>query len=354
MFLISYTTKIAKCFNLNELKFTIIIYLKKKIFCKRNVLILLQHIVIMGTPSHLIDKENELRSMNDRLFPILIVGERGTGKSYLLKNIPNIQKVSDASSLKKQLEQDTPEMPLLIDLIEYVTFEEQKQMYYYITKRDKEYLLYIKKRDTEVPARCPQLFFTTHKSIRELYRDTTNYKPFIDHISEQVIVIEPLRRVFEKNEDAFRECWESVNDTLGIRDTTYAKFLIELNKILFLHTQKTIRYEWLGNFRDLEKLAIRFWRFAKTNNFQVPTEAQVLVILRQFKEEIEPELHSAALELTEGIFQVDKSAEDIFREFRKSLVAWAEKTYGDRSKIVEKLQISEKTYYNWKNESKST
>lgn len=307
----------------------------------------------MGTPSHLIDKENELRSINDRLFPILLVGERGTGKSYLLKNIPKIQKVSDASSLKKQLENDTPEIPLLVDLIEYVSFEEQKLIYHYITKQDKEYLLYIKKSDTEVPARCPQLFFTSHKSIRELYRDTTNYKPFIDHISEQVIVIEPLRKVFEKNEDAFRECWESVNDTLGIRDSLYAKYLVELNKILFLHIQKTIRFEWLGNFRDLEKLAIRFWRFAKTHTYQAPNESQVIAILRQFKEEIEPEMGIYTSEFTEGIFQVDKSAEDIFREFRKSLVAWAEKTYGDRSRIVEKLQISEKTYYNWKNENKT-
>ncbi|GIV42969.1 MAG: hypothetical protein KatS3mg035_0092 [Bacteroidia bacterium] len=290
--------------------------------------------------AHLTDYERQLRNMNDRLFPILIIGERGTGKSELIKNLGNIVRVNHSEELKKQLLENKPFIGIHIDLIEYISFEEQKLIYQYITKKDHEYLMYLQTNDGE-DIKCPQLYFTSQKSLMELYRDSSNYKPFIDTISMQLLVLPPLR---ELNHIELLECWRNVNANLKLQDRTYLATLENLNTIIASYLKDVEKLQFFGNFRDLEKLAIMIWRLAKENHFQVK-ETDVHKIIGELKKNIESEVQTY-----DSFFKPNKLAEDMIKEFRKALIEWAEKNYTHRSVLIEKLGISEKTYYNWKNE----
>ncbi len=293
--------------------------------------------------AHLTDYEKKLRNMNDRLFPILIIGERGTGKSQLIKGLGNITRVNNAEELKQQLLENKPFVSIHIDLIEYVTFEEQKLIYQYITKKDNEFLMYLQTPEGE-DIKCPQLYFTSQKSVMELYRDPSNYKPFIDTISMQLVVLPPLR---ELNHIELLECWRNVNSNLKLQDREYLKTLENLNTVVASYLKDVEKLQFFGNFRDLEKLAIMIWRFAKENQHQVK-ETDIHKIIGELKKNIESDLQNYN---NHSFFKPNVTAEDIIKDFRKSLIEWAEKTYPHRSVLIEKLGISEKTYYNWKNEA---
>lgn len=292
--------------------------------------------------AHLMDYEKKLRQMNDRLFPILIIGERGTGKSLLIKELGNIIRVNNAEELKSQLLENKPFVSIHFDLIEYISFEEQKLIYQYITKKDNEYLMYLKTPEGE-EIKCPQLYFTSQKSLIELYKDPSNYKPFIDTISMQLIVLPPLR---ELNHVELLECWRNVNANLKLQDREYLKTLDHLNTIVASYLKDVEKLQFYGNFRDLEKLAIMIWRFAKTHHHQVK-ETDIQKIIGELKKNIETDIQPYD---SATFFKPNKTAEEMIREFRKSLIEWAEKTYANRSALIDKLGISEKTYYNWKNE----
>jgi len=291
--------------------------------------------------SHLIDYEKKLRSMNDRLFPILIIGERGTGKSLLLKELGNHVRVNNSEELKMQLLENKYHIGIHIDLIEYLSFDEQKLIYQYITKKDNEYLTYLQTPQGE-DIKCPQLYFTSQKSIMELYRDSSNYKPFIDTISMQLIVLPPLR---ELNHLELLDCWRNVNANLKLQDRTYLGILESMNTIIASYLKDVEKLQFYGNFRDLEKLAIMIWRFVKENQYHVK-ENDVHKIIGELKKNIETDIQP----FTHSYFRINTTAEDMIKDFRKSLIDWAEKTYTHRSILIEKLGISEKTYYNWKSE----
>lgn len=292
--------------------------------------------------AHLMDYEKKLRQMNDRLFPILIIGERGTGKSLLIKELGNIIRVNNVEELKLQLLENKPFISIHLDLIEYISFEEQKLIYQYITKKDNEYLMYLKSPEGE-EIKCPQLFFTSQKSLIELYKDPSNYKPFIDTISMQLVVLPPLR---ELNHIELLECWRNVNANLKLQDREYLKTLDSLNTIVASYLKDVEKLQFFGNFRDLEKLAIMIWRFAKAHHHKVK-ETDIQKIIGELKKNIETDIQPYD---SSTFFKPNKTAEEMIRDFRKSLIEWAEKTYTNRSTLIEKLGISEKTYYNWKNE----
>jgi hypothetical protein len=176
----------------------------------------------------------------------------------------------------------------------------------------------------------------------ELYRDSSNYKPFIDTISMQLIVLPPLR---ELNHLELLDCWRNVNANLKLQDRTYLGILESMNTIIASYLKDVEKLQFYGNFRDLEKLAIMIWRFVKENQYHVK-ENDVHKIIGELKKNIETDIQP----FTHSYFRINTTAEDMIKDFRKSLIDWAEKTYTHRSILIEKLGISEKTYYNWKSE----
>jgi ASC-1-like (ASCH) protein len=56
-------------------------------------------------------------------------------------------------------------------------------------------------------------------------------------------------------------------------------------------------------------------------------------------------------EINEEFFNPNQTADEMVKNFRRSMIDWAEKKFDDlsRAEIINKLSISEKTYYNWKN-----
>lgn len=280
--------------------------------------------------SHIKDVENEINNLNDGFFSILIIGERGVGKSSVLNNFREITQVND---LKKALEENKKN-PLVIDLIEFLPFDEQKNIFNLISTGANNQLMNVEKKPT-----CPQLIFSTQKELTELYDNNNFYTPFIDRIAQQVIRIKPLRKL-EKDEIA--SAWDSVNELMLLKenDKNYDACLKKHNDTIVDYISKNLLLS--GNFRDLEKLSIFLWRFTSEN--KKTTKQDVEEKLHEFKE-----IHE--VEIKGEFFKIDKPADFMIKEFRASLVDWAEKKYSNlsRADLINKLDISEKTYYNWKN-----
>lgn len=288
---------------------------------------------------HLQNIINQLDVINDGTFSILIIGDRGTGKSKLLERLSQ-DSISEYDKIESELKKDKynndeQKTPFVIDLVEDFLYEEQKKIFKLIETGKNNVL-----KNIEGEKKCPQLIFTSQLELSSLYENSRFYKPFIDRISHQVFKLPSLRKL---SKEEITSCWESVNKLMLYSDEkylnmikTYEKIIIDFIKIeLFLY----------GNFRDLEKLSIFLWRLAKdqesNNVFSKDFLQNKLIEYKKINE----------VEIQSEFFKTNQNADSMIKEFRKTLVDWAEKKYNDlsRTELINKLEISEKTYYNWKN-----
>lgn len=277
--------------------------------------------------------KNQIESVNDKHFSILLIGERGTGKSKLLEGIGECVEFND---FEKKLREGKSEA-LIVDLIEFLSIDEQKEIFRLISTGPKNILINVKDDEGKAPI-CPQLIFTSQSDLTELYDDKKNYIPFIDRVAQQVFVLKPLRKL---ERDEIENAWESVNSLMLLESTSeYKAFSSEHHSTIvdFIYKQLVLS----GNFRDLEKLSIFLWRFAKEKSKRSKIEVEDKLI--EFKT-----IHE--IENKGEFFKIDQTADTMISEFRKSLIGWAEKKYDrlSRAELIKKLGISEKTYYNWKN-----
>lgn len=291
--------------------------------------------------------KKEIKPQLDGFFSIFLIGERGVGKTKLLIEIKNkliedklikdefFKEVEGVSEFEKELKKNNSKQILIFDLIENLSFQEQKKLFNLISTKEQNVLINIQDENGE-KVTCPQLIFTSTKDLKFLYENNDFYTPFIDRIAQQVFIIPPLRKL--QKEDLI-EAWNSV--LINMKFETIQSFLGNNKSIIdFISRELYLS----GNFRDLEKLAITLWRALDEGKKSKLKDKDVGEILRGFKE-----VHE--IEIKGEFFKIDKPADFMIKEFRKALTDWAEKKYEglSRSELINKLEISEKTYYNWKN-----
>ncbi|TAE73264.1 MAG: AAA family ATPase [Bacteroidetes bacterium] len=286
----------------------------------------------------------QLKVYADGTFSILITGEKGTGKTFLIKNTCKdifneevfIFKYTNSNSnfeekLKEKLKEANKKI-LVFDNIENISFENQIILFDCISTRKGGFFDVFK--DEKITC---QLIFVSNLSLTQLY-NTEFYMPLIDRISQQIIELKPLRKL---NFDELKQGYESVWKQMKFKDKQENELPYVPNDEI-LNWLKTLNLA--GNFRDLEKIAILHWRYLifteeQKKIFGVENEFQF--VKKEFeKSNIKPE---------NEFFVFDKNADDMIKDFRKQLVLWAEKVYSETPKILETLSISEKTLYNWKN-----
>lgn len=188
-----------------------------------------------------------------------------------------------------------------------------------------------------------RLIFATNKSIDELRK--VLLPDFYDRIVQYVIAIPPLR---ETREDIYED-WEKVWGYLKFENAPPApksSQLIAWLKGLPLY----------GNYRDLQKIAMYYHAFNEfneeerkkiCNNLGVACDA-LSYTKKQFelyhspKDEAEGNIISVKLDWE------NPRAKDLQMEFNYQLYAWAKKMYGKEKTIAEKLGVEVRTLNNWK------
>ena len=193
----------------------------------------------------------------------------------------------------------------------------------------------------EIKVNNVKLIFATNRSIDELRQALL--PDFYDRIVQYVIEIPPLR---ETREDIYED-WKKVWEYLKFEKVPESSKLIEWLKKLPLY----------GNYRDLQKIAMYYHAFNKfdkedrekiCNNLGIACDA-LSYTKKQFELYHSP--NNAATDNTISVkLDLDNlNAKDLQIEFNYQLYAWAKKMYGKEKTIAEKLDVDVRTLNNWKN-----
>lgn len=182
-----------------------------------------------------------------------------------------------------------------------------------------------------------KLVFASNKSIDELREALL--PDFYDRIVQQVIELPPLRESPEDNEQNWKEIWKQLKFDDDYPCPTDKEFL------RWLKDQPLY-----GNYRDLQKIAIHYKTYLDIKN----SGTKVLI----------DNLPGTPLDYVKGQFrkynQVNSNErfscempigdeKSMRTEFNFKLQEWAVSKYGSREEAAVKLNISEKTLNNWKN-----
>ena len=305
-------------------------------------------------------------------FSILLIGERGIGKSQMVKSVKerlkqnitignlveaNCASFDDDSKAESELFgyvkgaftgadkdkvglfKEAENGILFLDEIHHLSKMVQAKLMKAI-QTDKNNTMHIRPLGStkEVPIKNCRLIFATNKTIEELQQILL--PDFYDRIVQHVIEIPPLR----KTKEDIEKDWESVWKQLKFgNNVPKEKPLLDWLKTLPLY----------GNYRDLQKIAMYYHvyqEFDDDTKKMIPEKNAFEYAKSQFEK-----YHSPYTIKDKCFnFSVKKTTEQMITEYKYELQAWAIETFGGRKKAVEHFKklgedISEKTLNNWKN-----
>jgi len=319
---------------------------------------------------------SELRKLSDLKmkvflatgFSILLIGERGTGKSNLATKHkgPKVKFVaascasfSDDSTAESELFgydkgaftgalregkmglfQEANKGILFLDEIHHLSTMVQAKLMKAL-QTDSKNVFTIRRfgSTTETKVEC-RVIFATNKSVDELKEILL--PDFYDRIVQHVINIPPLRDTPEDRQKDWQAIW------LGLK---FKNVAVSLNDKVLMNWLDTLPLH--GNFRDLQKIAMYYYVFEifdeETKRLSGYSNA-----FSYAKSEFE-KYHSRYNKTETGyVFSESSTTEDMSKDFFSQLSIWSIRKYKSASKAVKHFKelgedISEKTLYNWKN-----
>jgi len=312
--------------------------------------------------AHLEYSAELLKSYADKNYNILITGDTGTGKTYIAQEVLKhlFQKIAyidvslyemyDYAFFHKDLKEKLTEAKngaVVFDNIKELKYEFQKALFALLHQRSDGSLSHFDSDKDKVKIERQLVFICTgnYVSLGKMY------SPLLNLISQQIIHLPNLSELDNHQmKEAFRALWNQNqfnqplknNITFNEKDEHYEAFFDFLNG-----------YELQNNFHDLQKIAILIWRekfVMNRKNLDLFFNAVVQNPYEEFENwHKKPLTESVAFE-TEN-FKANVKADEMVKDFKKQLTKWAEEQYKNFSKarMYEMLDISEKTFYNWKN-----
>ncbi len=302
-------------------------------------------------------------------FSILLLGERGIGKSQIADESVEMHKKENfkqancasfdedskaeaelfgytkgaftgANANKKGLLEEANGGVLFLDEIHHLSKMVQAKLMKAL-QTDKENRMSIRRLGStnEIKIEC-RLIFATNKTISELKKDLL--PDFYDRIVQHVIYMPPLRETFEDRVKDWESTWNKLKFK-GIPPVPKENNLINWLKKLPLY----------GNYRDLEKIAIYYNVF---QSFDEETK-RLLEETNPFqyaKNEFEKYHSPAIIENSSKYFDDKLTTKDMIANFKFELRNWAlAKFDGSRKEAILHFQnlgdtITEKTLDNWK------
>jgi transcriptional regulator with AAA-type ATPase domain len=303
-------------------------------------------------------------------FSILLIGERGTGKSRIASEAEeksdnknpfigaNCASFGDdniaESELfgyepgtftggltkgKKGLMEQADGGILFLDEVHYLSKLVQGKLMKAL-QTDEHNRMSIRKMgsDKEIKIECT-LIFATNKTIPELR--TYLLPDFYDRIVQHVLYIPPLRETKEDRLSDWKTIWKRLKFTGSVPE--------EAELINWL-TQLPL----YGNFRDLQKIAIYYNIF---NEFDGETKDMLkeTTPLQYAKNEFE-KYHSSVTqnEKEKYNFNINQTTKQMIADYLFDLQDWAVEKFKSRKKAIEHFHtlndtVSPETFNNWKN-----
>jgi len=307
----------------------------------------------------------KLKQFIGKGFAITIIGERGTGKSRLIKensnmNGKNFVSISAASfdddnkaesdlfghekgvftgadKTKDGLFHAANNGILFIDEAHTLSLRLQEKMMSAIQTDNNGYFQF-RKMGSSKPESCKfTIIFATNKSIQELKQRLL--PDFFDRIVQYVIELPSLKESPEDRENDWQNVWNHMK---------FINSKIPTNKE-FMKWLKSINLP--GNYRDLERIAI--WIDAHQNftpemKHKLSEKNEFEYAKKLYYEICEPLKSEANI----NQFSLDLTANGMSENYHKKLADWAKFTLGSFKKAADHFNllgdsISEKTLYNW-------
>ncbi len=337
-----------------------------------------QHLDIYQETTSLIRRlaYSKMKVYVEQGFSILILGERGTGKSHLVETIHNEKKnagknfpfaaancasfdddskaeadlfgyevgaFTGANKRADGLFHQAKNGILFFDEVHHLSLRVQaKLMKSLQTNQNNEFQIRRLGSNKEETIKCT-LVFASNREVSELKK--LLLPDLFDRISQLVIEFPPLRKTREDLKNDWNLIWQQLRfDEKGKEPAPKDDKLFTWIKNLPLY----------GNYRDLQKIAIYYHTFLKFDEAirkDLPVQTPLEFAQQEFS------LYQSDKQTNKGdifsdYFEQRKSWEDIKEDFRVKLVQEAFKFYGDSVKdIAEVLGISQQTIYNIKNKS---
>ncbi len=304
-------------------------------------------------------------------FAVLLLGERGIGKSYLTEKYANDNKVNfvaancasfisseiaesdlfgykkgaftGASHDREGLIEKADGGILFLDEIHTLPRDVQFKLMRALATDSENRMTIRRLGDTkEQKVRLKALILATNRTIQELRQ--VLLPDFFDRIAQLVIEMPPLRNTPEEIIPSFQQIWKQLRfDELGYDFPEYDNHLINWVKSLPLY----------GNYRDLQKIAINYKAyldFPDDLKRELPYKNAYEFARAQF----ERYLQNEAEHPENKYFVETKTTEQMIREFKRDLANWLIKRFGSAPKAVNHLEglgekITKETLYNWRN-----
>lgn len=288
-------------------------------------------------------------------FPILVIGETGTGKMHSIKEIcSNVFKTTDqllilnaglseeSSEYWEGVLKESDNKHLAIKDVEKLSNINQELLFEAMSTTNGQYGFKEKKYKVRI-------LFTTTFSIKKI-RDDRRYlnARFFDRISQFVVEFPNFNKTKKSISEDFKLTWEKLFFIEG-------EFIANCPKLEEFHKWlNTQAYRMHGNFRDLDKIAIN-WNFYQIN---LPNEKDPYsneseeYIFKCIKDEFDIYLHNPSQSIAEDnifMFDEDSNYEMIINDFRAKLKKWAMAlNNNDPHVTAHMLGVSHRTLERWK------
>jgi transcriptional regulator with PAS, ATPase and Fis domain len=360
---------------------------KENIFFFRKIFpffVIFYYIKGMETKTFIDSKELAKKELKELLsekfpnFPILIIGERGTGKSSMVEKVAKEINKKPVSVNCASFADDTTAESELFGYVEGAftgakkggdngLFHEASKKengilfldeFHNLSKRcqaklnlalqmEKNYYKKVRKfgsKTLEEQMQFQLVVATNITDINKLYKEYI-FQDFYDRIAQNIIEIPSLRDPPKQIEHDWESNWEHMDFeiTPGVKmELPKDEKLIEWLKTLHLY----------GNFRDLQRIAISYVKFEKYDpkiKALLPEKNAFDYAKHQFEK-----WKSPAPEIGEGGIDIKlnnkKNAAELLKDFHFELQNWAIKQYdGDKEMAAKELVVTPKTLDNWKN-----
>ncbi|MCU0445137.1 MAG: sigma-54 factor interaction domain-containing protein [Arcicella sp.] len=308
-------------------------------------------------------------------FSILLIGERGIGKSKIAseakERLRKLDKTiqgdiieancasfandtmaeselfgykkgafTDAKTDKKGLIESAENGILFLDEIHHLSKAVQARLMKAL-QTDEYNRLSIRRlgENTETKVKNVRLIFATNKIVIELRNELL--PDFYDRIVQHVVNIPPLRETVEDRVSDWENIWK------GLKFNGNAP---KENELIGWLT----RLPLYGNYRDLQKIAMYYNIF---NQFDIETKKMINETspFQYAKNEFE-KYHSSEIqtEKEKFNFNINQTTKQMIADYLFELQDWAVKKFKGRKKAIEHFKsrgdtVVEKTFTNWKN-----
>ncbi|MBK9301374.1 MAG: ATP-binding protein [Bacteroidetes bacterium] len=274
---------------------------------------------------------------NPGYFSILLLGDNGTGKSFIINQV--LSKIGqkdlkhfypfEIGENEIEIEEIFKSEFIIIKNVEEISEEQQDILFKALSTNDGKIGL----GDNREKKR---IIFTSSIDVSELRENRKHLKDrFWDRISQLVIKTPSFKEFSSEIKADFKSVWEKMQ----FNEFPKLPVDVEFEKWLQEHCQT-----FSGNFRDLDKIAILWHQYRiieykdAAQKYKVDTETR---IFRKVREDFE-KLNHFPTQKSDGTntfeFVMGNTWEKIERDFQSTFKAWAKKNYKTINNATKELK----------------